>query len=124
MAGYNVTPTSALIANDRDISDTLKAHPSLRIINDHSSTFVARKTRGISIMEAIKNLTQLDGRQLVNERNGGLIYGSSTFKNKGATIGMGSIVKSVGVSRMIDSPNEVIVSGDDLASTRDTSRRC
>ena len=29
---------------------------------------------------------------------------------------MGSIVKSVGVSRMIDSPNEVIVSGDDLAS--------
>ena len=116
VAGYNVTPTSALIANDRDISDTLKAHPSLRIINDHSSTFVARKTRGISIMEAIKNLTQLDGRQLVNERNGGLIYGSSTFKNKGATIGMGSIVKSVGVSRMIDSPNEVIVSGDDLAS--------
>ena len=116
VAGYNVTPTSALISNDREISDTLKAHPSLRIINDHSSTFVARKTRGISILEAIKNLTQLDGRQLVNERNGGLIYGSSTFKNKGATIGMGSIVKSVGVSRMIDSPNEVIVSGDDLAS--------
>ena len=49
VAGYNVTPTSALIANDRDISDTLKAHPSLRIINDHSSTFVARKTRGISL---------------------------------------------------------------------------
>ena len=116
VAGYNVTPTSALIANDRDISDTLKAHPSLRIINDHSSTFVARATRGISIMEAIRNLTQLDGRQLINERNGGLIYGSSTFKNKGTTIGMGSIVKSVAVSRMIDSPNEVIVSGDDLAS--------
>lgn len=115
LTGFNVTPTSALVANDRDVSKTLKAHPSLRIINDHSKTYVARKTRGISIMEVIRNLSQLDGKQLVNEKNGGLIYGSNIFNNRGSKIGMGSAAKEVGVSRMIDSPNEVVVVGDDLA---------
>ncbi len=115
LATYNVTPTSALVTNDREVSSTLKAHPSLRIMNDHSKTFVARKTRGISIMEAIRNLSQLDGRQLVNEPNGGLIYGSSMFLNRGTAIGMGTAVRAAGVSRMIDSPNEVVVVGDKLA---------
>ena len=116
LTAFNVTPTSALIANDRDVSATLNAHPSLRIVNDHSRTFVARKTRGISVMEVIRNLSQLDGRQLVNERNGGLIYGSNTFNNRGTSIGTGTPVKAVGVSKMIDSPNEVVVVGDSLAA--------
>tara|TARA_R100000995_G_scaffold41700_1_gene19440 strand:- start:21573 stop:25796 length:4224 start_codon:yes stop_codon:yes gene_type:complete len=115
LTGFNVTPTNALVANDRDISATLKAHPSLRIINDHSRTYVARKTRGIGIMEVIRNLSQLDGKQLVNEKNGGLIYGSSVFNNRGNKIGMGSAAKEVGISKMIDSPNEVVVVGDELA---------
>lgn len=115
LTSFNVTPTNALVANDRDISSTLKAHPSLRIINDHSRTFVARKTRGISVLEVIRNLTNLDGRQLVNEKNGGLVYGSTTFNDRGTTIGMSTAAKEVGISRMIDSPNEVIVVGDRIA---------
>lgn len=116
LAGYNVTPTSALTANDKEVSSSLNAHPSLRLINDHSNTFVARKTKGINIMEAIRNLSQLDGRQLVNERNGGLIYSRATFNNKGSTINVSNPVRAVGVSKMIDSPNEVIVAGDTLAN--------
>ena len=115
LTSFNVTPTNALVANDRDVSSTLKAHPSLRIINDHSRTFVARKTRGISILEVMRNLTNLDGRQLVNEKNGGLVYGSTIFNDKGTTIGMGTAAREVGVSRMIDSPNEVVVVGDRIA---------
>lgn len=116
LAGYNVTPTSSLISNDKDVSSSLKAHPSLRLITDHSSTYVARKTKGINIMEAIKNLSQIDGRQLVNERNGGLIYSRASFKNTGSSIGAGNPIREIGVSKMIDSPNQVIVAGDSLAN--------
>ena len=115
LAAYNVTPTNALLSKDRETSSTLDAHPSLRLVSDHSNVFTARKTRGLNIMEIIRNLTQIDGKQLVNERNGSLIYSSNSFNGRGATLGMGSGIRSLVVSKMFDSPNEIVVVGDSLA---------
>lgn len=115
IAGFNVTPSNALLSKDREVSSTLDAHPSLRTINDHSGTYTARKTRGLNIMEIMRNLTQIDGKQLVNEKNGALVYSSDTFSNRGAVLGLGSGIRKVDVSKMYDSPNEIVVVGDDLA---------
>jgi hypothetical protein len=115
LAGFNVTPTNALLSKDREMSSTLDAHPSLRLISDHSNVFTARKTRGLNIMEIIRNLTQIDGKQLVNEKNGALVYSSANFTNRGTTLGLGSAIQSVSVSKMFDSPNEIVVVGDPLA---------
>ena len=115
LAGYNVTPTSALLAKDREVSATLDAHPSLRLVSDHSAIFTARKTRGLNVMEIIRNLTQIDGKQLINEKNGSMIYSSNNFINRGMTFGVGSAVSSVSASKMYDSPNEIVIVGDSLA---------
>jgi hypothetical protein len=115
LAGFNVTPTNALLAKDREVSSSLDAHPSLRLVNDHSRIFTARKTRGLNIMEIIRNLTQIDGKQLVNEKNGSLVYSSSSFTNRGSVLGIGSGIRQIDVSKMYDSPNEIVVVGDQLA---------
>ena len=115
LASFDVTPTSALVGKDREISSTLNAHPSLRVIADHSPIFTARKTRGLNIMEIIRNLTQIDGKQLISEQNGSLVYSSSNFLNKGSSFGMGSGIQNVSVSKMFDSPNEIVIVGDTLA---------
>jgi hypothetical protein len=115
LAGFNVTPTNALLGKDREVSSTLNAHPSLRLISDHSAIFTARKTRGLNVMEIIRNLTQIDGKQLINEKDGSMIYSSNTFINRGMTFGAGSAVSSVSASKMYDSPNEIVIVGDELA---------
>ena len=115
LAGFNVTPTKSLLSKDREISSTLDAHPSLRLASDHSNFFTARKTRGLNIMEIIRNLTQIDGKQLVNENNGALVYSSNNFNSRGNTLGLGSAIRTVSVSKMFDSPNEIVIVGDDLA---------
>ena len=115
LAGFNVTPTSALLGKDREISSTLDAHPSLRLVSDHSAIFTARKTKGLNVMEVIRNLSQIDGKQLINEKNGAMVYSSNVFNNKGMTFGMGSAIRSVTASKMFDSPNEIVIVGDQLA---------
>ncbi len=115
LAGFNVTPTSALLGKDREVSSTLDAHPSLRLVSDHSAIFTARKTRGLNVMEIIRNLTQIDGKQLINEKDGSMIYSSNTFINRGMTFGVGSAINSVSASKMYDSPNEIVIVGDELA---------
>ena len=115
LAGFNVTPTSALLGKDREVSSTLDAHPSLRLVSDHSGVFTARKTKGLNVMEVIRNLSQIDGKQLINEKNGSMIYSSNTFINRGMTFGTGSAVNSVTASKMFDSPNEIVIVGDELA---------
>lgn len=116
LAGFNVTPTKSLLGKDREVSSTLDAHPSLRLITDHSNVYTARKTRGLNIMEIIRNLTQIDGKQLVNESNGALVYASDSFNSRGNVLGLGSAIRSVSVSKMLDSPNEIVVVGDGLAN--------
>ena len=116
VAGYNVTPTRSLLNKDREISATLDAHPSLRIASDHSPVFSARKTRGLNIMELIRNMSQIDGKQLVNERNGALVYSSDAFTNRGARLSLASAIQKIKVSKMYDSPNEVVVIGDSMAA--------
>jgi len=116
LAAYNVTPSVNLIGKDREVSNTLNAHPSLRLINDHSPTFTARKSIGLNIMEVISSLSQIDGKQLVNERSGGLIYSSDSFTHKGNILGMANGILDISVSKMLDSPNEIIVVGDSSAA--------
>jgi hypothetical protein len=115
LTGFNVTPTKQLISRDRDMASNLNAHPSLRLITDHSSIFTARKSKGLNVMEVIRNLSQIDGKQLVNENTGGLIYSSNVFDNRGSHIGLGSAIRKLAVSQMYDSPNEIVVVGDALA---------
>ena len=116
LASLNVTPSESLLGKDREVSATINAHPSLRVISDHSNVYSSRKTKGLNIMEIISNLSQIDGKQLVNEKNGALTYSSDLFSNKGHTLSLGNGITDVEVSKMIDSPNEVIVVGDTIAN--------
>jgi len=90
-------------------------HPSLRDILDHSNTFISRNTRGLNILEVIRNASQLDGNQLLNKSSGVLIYSSQVFKETGKRLGSDSGARDISVSKMFDSPNVVAVEGDRIA---------
>ena len=86
-----------IVGKDREVSATINAHPSLRVISDHSNVYSSRKTKGLNIMEIISNLSQIDGKQLVNEKNGALTYSSDLFSNKGHTLSLGNGITDVEV---------------------------
>jgi hypothetical protein len=111
-AGFDITPSLSIISNDREVGGEINAHPGLRLMRDHSSKFIARKVRGLNVMEIIRNISQMDGRQLILEDSGGVIFSSNIFNDRGMRIGVDSGARSVNVSRLFDSPNEVIVVGD------------
>lgn len=115
IAGISVTPTDALHNNSKDIETYLDAHPMLRQINDHSTQYVSRDTRGLNTMEVIRNISQLDGRQILNERNGTIVFSNKVFKEKGIRIGIENGVEAVHVSKLFDSPNEIVIVGDVIA---------
>jgi len=87
----------------------------LRQINDHSTKYVSRDTRGLNTMEVLRNLSQLDGRQIINERNGTILFSDKVFNEKDVRIGIQNGVRSVEVSKLFDSPNEIVVVGDVIA---------
>ncbi len=115
VAGITITPTSAMHDNSKDIETYLGAHPMLRQINDHSKQYVSRDTRGLNTMEVLRNISQLDGRQIINERNGTIVFSDKVFKEKGIRIGIENGVQSVKVSKLFDSPNEIVIVGDVIA---------
>ena len=45
-------------------------HPRVK----YSAIFTARKTKGLNVMEVIRNLSQIDGKQLINEKNGAMVF--------------------------------------------------
>ena len=114
-AGISLTSSDSLTANNKSIESYLGAHPMLKQINDHSKKYVARDTRGLNSMDVIRNLSQIDGRQIINERNGMLVYSDNTFSNKGLRLGAETGAKSISVSRLYDSPNEIVIVGDAIA---------
>lgn len=91
------------------------AHSSLSERNNHSNVFVSRTTKGLNTMDVIRNLSQIDGRQIVNEKTGKLIYSDKVFDDSGIRLGVESGAKNVAVSRLFDSPNEVVIVGDVIA---------
>ena len=115
IAGITITPTSAMHDNSKDIETYLGAHPMLRQINDHSKQYVSRDTRGLNTMEVIRNISQLDGRQIINERNGTIVFSDKVFRQKGIRIGVENGVESIKVSKLFDSPNEIVIVGDVIA---------
>jgi hypothetical protein len=115
IAGITITPTASLHNNSKDIETYLDAHPMLRQINDHSKQYISRDTRGLNTMEVVRNISQLDGRQIINERNGTIVFSDKVFKEKGIRIGIENGVESVKVSKLFDSPNEIVIVGDVIA---------
>lgn len=115
IAGISVTPSNAFHDNSKDIEAYLGAHPMLRQINDHSKQYISRDTRGLNTMEIVRNISQLDGRQIVNERNGTIVFSDKVFNERGLRIGIENGVEAVHVSKLFDSPNEIVIVGDVIA---------
>ena len=115
LAGFMAMPSSSITQNTFKTLNTLDAHPALHLMNQHSKTYVSRPTRGLNVMEVIKSLTEVDGRQLVVEKNGVMVYSEKAFNETENRIGSDSGAQLVRVSRMFDSPNQVIIIGDQVA---------
>ena len=114
-AGVTITPSNEFHNNSRDIESYLGAHPMLRQINDHSNKYIARDTRGLNTMEVLRNIAQLDGRQMMSENNGSILLTSDIFKERGLRIGSQNGADLIEVSRLFDSPNEIVIVGDVIA---------
>ena len=114
-SGVSITPTDEFHDNTRDVEGYLGAHPMIRQINDHSTRYVARDTRGLNTMEVMRNLSQLDGRQILSEKNGTILFSKNVFKERGYRIGNENGSDLISVSKLFDSPNEVVIVGDVIA---------
>ena len=115
IAGFNIAGTKSLTNFNHKANAAVNAHPVLRQMAEHSPTFTSLEARGLNVLDLFRTLTSIDGRQVVYEGNGLLIYSANVFRNEGARVGMESGALSVSVSRMFDSPNEVIIEGDSVA---------
>lgn len=98
-----------------DISKYTDAHPILTEKNNHSNVFVSRDTRGLNTMDVIRNLSQIDNRQIINDRAGQIVYSSNVFDDTGIRLGMENGAENIIVSRLFDSPNEIVIVGDVIA---------
>ena len=114
-AGVTITPSNEFHNNSRDVENYLGAHPMLRQVNDHSNKYIARDTRGLNTMEVLRNIAQLDGRQMMSENNGSILLTSDIFKERGLRIGSQNGADLIEVSRLFDSPNEIVIVGDVIA---------
>jgi len=112
-AGFNLKDTTMI---QTSVSPSaIGGHPCLTDIMQHSNNFISRNTRGLNILEVIRNSSQIDGNQLINTASGVLLYSSQVFKETGKRIGADSGARDIVVSRMFDSPNVVAVKGDKIA---------
>tara|TARA_R110002126_G_scaffold56437_5_gene150776 strand:+ start:11458 stop:18990 length:7533 start_codon:yes stop_codon:yes gene_type:complete len=113
--GFLPAPSASLLGASMKTSNTLGANPALRLMKNHSGEYVSRQIKGLNILDVIKSLTEMDGRQLVLENNGMMIYSSKVFNESNIKIGLDSGAQDIQVSKMFDSPNQVIVVGDVVA---------
>jgi hypothetical protein len=112
-AGFNLKDVSMFESSVSPSS--VGGHPCLTDILQHSNNFISRNTRGLNILEVIRNSSQIDGNQLINTASGVLLYSNQIFKETGKRIGADSGARDIVVSRMFDSPNVVAVQGDKVA---------
>jgi hypothetical protein len=113
--GISIVNTDDLDDQTNEVKSSLNAHPYLKQVNNHSNKYVSRESKGINTMDAIRNISQLDNRQLVAERNGILTYSNDVFSEVGNRIGIQNGPESIKVSKLFDSPNEVVLVGDVIA---------
>ena len=116
IAGFLPYPSTDIIKNQgAKYSNEIGANPVLSLMKKHSGEYVARNIKGLNILEVIKSLTEMDGRQLVVEENGAMIYSRSTFRETNIRLGLDSGASDIQVSKMFDSPNQVVIIGDIVA---------
>jgi hypothetical protein len=101
--------------NEMTLSAALNAHPSLLSSIDHSSVFVSRDARGIGVLDTIRSLSQMDGRQLLLDETGRILYSGTVFVGRDKRIGSSSGPQTIEVSSMLEMANHVIVEGDKIA---------
>ena len=97
------------------LSSFLNAHPLLASTNDHSGIFVSTKAKGVGVLDVLRSLSQMDGKQLVLDEGGLLLYTSNVFVGKERRVGSSSGPQTIEVSQMMEMANEVIVQGDTIA---------
>ena len=116
IAGFLPHSSTLLMQNKANTKlHELGANPVLRLMKQHSGEYVARNVKGLNILEVIKSLTEMDGRQLVIEDNGAMIYSETAFVETNIRLGSDSGATDIQVSKMFDSPNVVIIVGDIVA---------
>ena len=108
--GFNIAGTKSLTNFDHN---KRRREHTLRQMAEQAH--LRLEARGLNVLDLFRTLTSIDGRQVVYEGNGLLIYSMNVFRDEGARVGMESGALSVSVSRMFDSPNEVIIEGDSVA---------
>jgi len=94
------------------INKNTDSHPILKERNQHSDIFVSRDARGLNTMDVIRNLSQIDNRQIINYRAGQLVYSDKVFDDTGLSLGVENGAEDIIVSRLFDSPNEIVIVGD------------
>jgi len=97
------------------LSAFISAHPSLDSTVQHSSIFVARKSQGVGVLDMMRDLSRIDGYQLLLTDAGLLLYSPNVFIGRDRRIGSNSGAQSISVSAMLEMANEVIVEGDKVA---------
>ena len=97
------------------LSASIGAHPLLSASLQHSNIFVNRKSKGLFIMDVLKNLSQMDGYQLIVTKGGTLLYTKDAFFNKDRRIGSSSGPQLIEKSAMMEMANHIIVNGEAIA---------
>lgn len=103
------------LKNEVALSAFVNAHPSLLSSIDHSSVFVSRDARGVGVLDTIRSLSQMDGRQLLLDETGRILYTGSVFVGRDRRIGSSSGPQTIEVSSMLEMANHVVVEGDQIA---------
>jgi hypothetical protein len=113
--GISLLTTDQMFSDDMEVKNRISAHPMLRQASQHSNRYVARQTKGLNTMDVIRNLSQLDGRQIVLENGGTIVYSNNVFRENDFRITQESGATQVRVSKLFDSPNEIVIVGDVIA---------
>ena len=103
------------LKNEVALSAFVNAHPSLSAAIDHSSVFVNRNAKGVGVLDTIRSLSQMDGKQMLLDETGRIIYTGSVFVGRDKRIGSSSGPQTIEVSSMLEMANHVIVEGDRIA---------
>ncbi len=114
-AGINLQPFTNFYSSGSINYAAVFGHPSFKSTTYHSNIYTSRNASNVNVLEVIRNLSQIDGRQLVSERAGTLIFSTSVFTESEKRIGMDNGVRDMVINKMFDSPNMIILRGDKLA---------
>ena len=97
------------------ISSLLGAHPALKSSLQHSNIFINRTSKGLFIMDVLRNLSQMDGYQLIITKGGTLLYTREAFFNRDRRIGSSSGPQLIEKSAMMEMANHMVVLGEEIA---------